>query len=117
MIAGGFERALHVFKYLVLRILHLYRTRLAVPDLAGVDDLAPKGMDYSLVPEADAEYRRFRPHLPDDIGADAKVLAVGRVAGARGYHYPVGVHLFDIFKRYLVVPYHYRLGAKLAEYL
>src|SRR5581483_1590668 len=90
---------------------------LAMPDLLGVYHLASKGMYNALVPQADSKYRGLWSKLLYDVGADAKVLPVCRVAGARRDDNAVRLHLFYLRKRYLVVSYDRGFGVHLAQEL
>ena len=87
---------------------------LAVHEAPCADDIAAKDVADGLVPQAHAEQRGGLAKALDHRAADACLL--GR-AGAGGDADVVGLELFDLVQRHLVIAADFHDGSHLAEVL
>src|SRR5437764_9704007 len=89
-------------------------TRLAMHQVRGADNVAAESFANGLMSQADSEYWNLAGKVADQVDADARFI---RSAGARGDHNPLGIHVFDLVHRDLIIASNFHLAAKFADVL
>ncbi|MNH13845.1 hypothetical protein D3C81_839810 [compost metagenome] len=112
VIAGYSQRIVQTGKHTL--VLVVYRTGLAMHDLAGTYDIATKGLANGLVTQANAENRQLAGKMQDGLDGNT---GLGRGARAGGNHDALGVQGFDLGDGQLVIANDLDLSTQLAEVL